>query len=167
MISRRKFFSKAVVATGAAALGATTRSLQAAEPGGQPLENPEKIKGNTQSDQQDYPPGEPGKDYTPVITPNGSALPYKLVGGVKVFHLIAEEVDHEFAPGLRAHCWGFNGRVHGPTIEAVEGDHVRIYVTNQLPENTAVHWHGLLVPIDTSLSSGSTGRTCTTLIPTR
>src|ERR1700740_2304815 len=120
MISRRKFFSKAVVATGAAALGATTRSVQGAEPARQPLENP------AQSDRQNYPPGEPGKDYTPVITPNGSALPYKLVGGIKVFHLIAEEVDHEFTPGLRAHCWGFNGQVHGPTIEAVEGDLLRI-----------------------------------------
>jgi FtsP/CotA-like multicopper oxidase with cupredoxin domain len=119
MISRRKFFSKAVVTAGAAALGATTRSVQGAETAGHPLESPEKIKGNTQSDQQDYPPGEPGKDYTPVITPNGSALPYKLVGGIKVFHLIAEEVDHEFAPGLRARCWGFNGQIHGPTIEAV------------------------------------------------
>jgi manganese oxidase len=144
MISRRKFFSKAVVTAGAAALGAT--SVQGAEPAGQPLENPEKIKGNAQSDQQDYPPGEPGKDYTPVITPNGSTLPYKLVGGVKVFHLIAEEVDHEFAPGLRAYCWGFNGQVHGPTIEAVEGDRVRIYVTNNLPESTSIHWHGVLVP---------------------
>jgi FtsP/CotA-like multicopper oxidase with cupredoxin domain len=140
MISRRKFFSKAVVATGAAALGATTRSVQGAEPARQPLENP------AQSDRQNYPPGEPGKDYTPVITPNGSALPYKLVGGIKVFHLIAEEVDHEFTPGLRAHCWGFNGQVHGPTIEAVEGDLLRIYVTNKLPENTSIHWHGLLVP---------------------
>jgi FtsP/CotA-like multicopper oxidase with cupredoxin domain len=140
MISRRKFFSKAVVATGAAALGAATRSVQGAEPARQPLENP------AQSDQQNYPPGEPGKDYTPVITPNGSALPYKLVGGIKVFHLIAEEVDHEFTPGLRAHCWGFNGQVHGPTIEAVEGDQLRIYVTNKLPENTSIHWHGLLVP---------------------
>jgi manganese oxidase len=144
MMSRRKFFSKAVVTAGAAALGAT--SVQGAEPAGQPLENPEKIKGNAQSDQQDYPPGEPGKDYTPVITPNGSTLPYKLVGGVKVFHLIAEEVDHEFAPGLRAYCWGFNGQVHGPTIEAVEGDRVRIYVTNNLPESTSIHWHGVLVP---------------------
>ncbi len=69
-----------------------------------------------------------------------------MVGGIKVFHLIAEEVDHEFAPGLRAHCWGFNGQVHGPTIEAVEGDRVRIYVTNKLPENTSIHWHGVLVP---------------------
>jgi manganese oxidase len=146
MISRRKFFSKAVVATGAAALGATTHSVQGAEPARQPSENPEKIMGNAQSDQQEYPAGEPGKDYTPVTTPNGSTLPYKVVGGVKVFHLIAEEVDHEFAPGLRAYCWGFNGQVHGPTIEAVEGDRVRIYVTNKLPENTSIHWHGVLVP---------------------
>jgi FtsP/CotA-like multicopper oxidase with cupredoxin domain len=146
MISRRKFFSNAAVAAGAAALGAATRSVQGAEPVGQPPDNPEKIKAYAQSDQQDYPPGEPGKDYTPVITPNGSTLPYKVVGGVKVFHLIAEEVDHEFAPGLRAHCWGFNGQVHGPTIEVVEGDRVRIYVTNKLPENTSIHWHGVFVP---------------------
>jgi FtsP/CotA-like multicopper oxidase with cupredoxin domain len=146
MISRRKFFSKAAVAAGGAAFGAATRPLQGAEPSGQPSGSPENIRGNTQADGQEYPPGEPGKDYTPVVTPNGSALPYKVVGGVKIFHLITEEVDHEFAPGLRAYCWGFNGQVHGPTIEAVEGDRVRIYVTNKLPENTSIHWHGLLVP---------------------
>src|SRR3546814_6116001 len=33
-----------------------------------------------------------------------------------------------------------------PTIEAVEGDRVRIYVTNRLPEATSVHWHGILLP---------------------
>src|SRR6266481_4393510 len=146
MISRRKFFSNAVVTAGAAALGATTRSVQGAEPVGQPLNNPETIKGNAQSDQQDYPPGEPGKDYTSVVTPNGATLPYKVVGGVKVFHLIAEEIDHEFAPGLKAKCWGYNGRTPGPTIEVVEGDRVRFYVTNRLPEPTSVHWHGILVP---------------------
>jgi FtsP/CotA-like multicopper oxidase with cupredoxin domain len=142
MITRRKFFSNPVVVTGAAAFGSTTPSVQGAESARQPLENPEKIKGNAQSDQQDYPPSELGKDYTPVITPNGSTLPFKSVRGVKVFHLIAEEVDHEFAPGLRAHCWGFNGQVHGPTIEAAEADRVRIYVTNKLPESTSIHWHG-------------------------
>src|SRR5437879_13269528 len=42
------------------------------------------------------PPAEPGKNYTPVITPNGRALPYKIVDGLKVFHLIAELVKHEF-----------------------------------------------------------------------
>jgi len=146
MITRRKFFSNAAVAASAAALGTAARSMLGAEPGGQPSENPENIVGSARGSQQEYPPGEPGKDYTPVITPNGSTLPYKVVDGVKVFHLIAEEVDHEFAPGLRACCWGFNGQVHGPTIEAVEGDRVRIYVTNKLPENTSIHWHGLLVP---------------------
>ncbi len=90
------------------------------------------------------PPGPLG--YKPVITPNGVTLPWKLIDGVKVFHLTAEPVTHEFAPGLVAECWGYNGRVHGPTIEAVEGDRVRIYVTNRLPAPTTVHWHGVLVP---------------------
>lgn len=92
-------------------------------------------------------PGMPGTHYTPVVIPNGSTLPWKIVDGVKVFHLIAEEVlNHEFAPGLNADCWGFNGQVHGPVIEAVEGDRVRIYVTNKLPAATSVHWHGVLLP---------------------
>lgn len=91
-------------------------------------------------------PGLPGRDYRPVVTPNGAALPFQIVEGTKVFHLVAEEVDHEFAPGLRAKCWGYNGRVHGPTIEAVEGDRVRIYVTNRLPAPTSVHWHGVFLP---------------------
>ena len=69
-----------------------------------------------------------------------------MVDGWKVFHLIAEPVTHEFTPGLVAECWGYNGRVHGPTIEAVEGDQVRIYVTNRLEAPTTTHWHGILLP---------------------
>lgn len=95
---------------------------------------------------EEFEPGVPGTDYRPVVTPNGATLPYKVIDGVKVFHLIAEEVEHEFAPGLEARCWGYNGRVHGPTIEAVEGDWVRIYVTNKLPAATTVHWHGVILP---------------------
>ncbi|MCU0634713.1 MAG: copper oxidase [Gemmatimonadaceae bacterium] len=91
-------------------------------------------------------PGLPGRDYTPVITPNGATLPFRIVDGVKVFHLIAEEFQHEFVPGLVTTCWGYNGRTPGPTIEAVEGDRVRIYVTNRLRTPTSVHWHGVLLP---------------------
>ena len=141
--SFRKFFSNAAVA-GAAALGVAARSGQATDTA--PPADSEKVNLPAQSDQTDYPPGEPGEDYTPVITPNGATLPHRVIDGVKIYHLVAEEVDHEFAPGLKAHCWGFNGQVHGPTIEAVEGDRVRIYVTNRLPEGTSIHWHGLLVP---------------------
>lgn len=84
--------------------------------------------------------------HRPVVTPNGRTLPLRLVDGVKVGHLIAEERDHEFAPGLRARVWGYNGGTPGPTIEAVEGDQLRLYVTNRLPEPTSVHWHGLILP---------------------
>ena len=84
--------------------------------------------------------------YLPVRTLNGWTLPYKLNGGVKEFHLVAEEIEHEFAPGSRAKCWGYNGTTPGPTIEVVEGDRVRIFVTNRLGEWTSVHWHGIDLP---------------------
>lgn len=84
--------------------------------------------------------------YRPVRTLNGWTLPYVMKNGVKEFHLVAEEIEHEFAPGFSAKCWGYNGSTPGPTIEAVEGDRVRILVTNCLPEHTTVHWHGLLLP---------------------
>lgn len=84
--------------------------------------------------------------YLPVVTPNGVTLPWKLDHGVKVFHLVAEPVEKEIAPGMKIHAWGYNGQTPGPTIEAVEGDRVRIFVTNHLPEDTSVHWHGLLLP---------------------
>jgi FtsP/CotA-like multicopper oxidase with cupredoxin domain len=84
--------------------------------------------------------------FTPVVTPNGTTLPFKLVDGVKEFHLIAEPVKREFAPGMIVNCWGYNGQTPGPTIEAVEGDRVRMLVTNHLPERTSMHWHGLLLP---------------------
>jgi manganese oxidase len=84
--------------------------------------------------------------YTPVVSPNVSTLPWTMIDGVKVFHLVAEPVKREFAPGLVVDCWGYNGETPGPLIEAVEGDRVRFYVTNRLPEPTSVHWHGILLP---------------------
>jgi manganese oxidase len=92
------------------------------------------------------PPLEPGRDYTPITTPDGASLEYRIVEGVKVYHLIAEPVRHQFTAGLEGNCWGYNGRVHGPTIEVVEGDRVRIYVTNRLPAPTSIHWHGAILP---------------------
>ena len=88
----------------------------------------------------------PRGGHRPVVTPNGRSLPWKLVGGAKEFHLVAEEFEHEFAPGCVAKCWGYNGSTPGPTIEAVEGDRVRILVTNRLKEPTTIHWHGLILP---------------------
>jgi FtsP/CotA-like multicopper oxidase with cupredoxin domain len=69
-----------------------------------------------------------------------------MVDGAKQFRLVAEPVKREFAPGMIVNCWGYNGLTPGPIIEAVEGDRVRILVTNKLPERTSVHWHGMLLP---------------------
>ncbi|MBX7157562.1 MAG: copper oxidase [Verrucomicrobiae bacterium] len=140
MINRRKFLTAAAAASGAALVGKlmpTARAIGASS---------EKIVPVSTGKTESFNPPSGWKGYKPVITPNGLTLPWKMVGGVKVFHLIAEPVTHEFASGLVAECWGYNGRVHGPTIEAVEGDRVRIYVTNRLYSPTTVHWHGVLLP---------------------
>ncbi|WP_374570685.1 copper resistance system multicopper oxidase [Phenylobacterium sp.] len=39
-----------------------------------------------------------------------------------------------------------NGAIPGPLLRLKEGRTVRIAVTNDLAEDTSVHWHGLLVP---------------------
>ncbi|MCA1325524.1 multicopper oxidase family protein [Herbaspirillum sp. alder98] len=87
-----------------------------------------------------------GRPYQPVVTLNGWTLPWRMKDGVKEFHLVAEPVVREIAPGMKAHLWGYNGQSPGPTIEVVEGDRVRIFVTNRLPEATSVHWHGQRLP---------------------
>lgn len=87
-----------------------------------------------------------GRPYNPVVTLNGWSLPWRMNKGVKEFHLVAEPVVREIAPGMKAHLWGYNGQSPGPTIEVVEGDKVRIFVTNRLPEVTSVHWHGQRLP---------------------
>jgi FtsP/CotA-like multicopper oxidase with cupredoxin domain len=87
-----------------------------------------------------------GHPYRPVVTLNGWSLPWRMNAGVKEFHLVAEPVVREMTPGFNANLWGYNGQSPGPTIEVVEGDRVRIFVTNRLPEHHAVHWHGQRLP---------------------
>ncbi len=88
----------------------------------------------------------PSGAYTPVVTPNGSTMPWTMKDGAKEFRIVAEPVKREFAPGMVVDCWGYNGQAPGPTIEVVEGDRVRLYLTNNLPERTSMHWHGALLP---------------------
>jgi FtsP/CotA-like multicopper oxidase with cupredoxin domain len=92
------------------------------------------------------PPPPNGRPYNPVVTLNGWSLPWRMNNNVKEFHLVAEPVVRELAPGMQANLWGYNGQSPGPTIEVVEGDRVRIFVTNKLPEHTSVHWHGQRLP---------------------
>jgi hypothetical protein len=42
------------------------------------------------------------RPYKPVVTLNGWALPWRMHDGVKEFHLVAEPVVREIAPGVKA-----------------------------------------------------------------
>lgn len=48
--------------------------------------------------------------------------------------------------GKPGHAMAINGTVPGPLIRLKEGQNVRLFVTNQLDEDSSIHWHGLLVP---------------------
>lgn len=48
--------------------------------------------------------------------------------------------------GRRAVATTINGTVPGPLLRFREGERATIRVTNQLTEDTSIHWHGLLVP---------------------
>lgn len=75
-------------------------------------------------------------------------LEFEMDGDVKVFNLTCEVVDWEFDVGKRVEAWTYNGVTPGPTIRITAGDTIRVNVTNNLPESTAVHWHGLIIPND-------------------
>jgi manganese oxidase len=141
-MERRQFFQRALAgaATTLAAAG-VSRSALAALP--EPV-----IQTSAATAGPWTPPGVTGagRSYNPVVTLNGWTLPFRMNNGVKEFHLIAEPVIREMAPGFNVNMWGYNGQSPGPTIEVVEGDKVRLFVTNRLPEATTIHWHGQRLP---------------------
>jgi manganese oxidase len=96
----------------------------------------------------ELPPGSLGPNVLPVETPDVGKLTWTTERGVKVFRLVAEPVKQKILPGTTLNLWGYNGSSPGPTIEANEGDRVRIIFENHLPEPTAIHWHGLEVPVE-------------------
>jgi len=84
---------------------------------------------------------------TPITTGKGNVpLAPEIDNGVKVFKLSVDELQWETEPGKLQPARGYNKMVPGPIIRATEGDRVRMVVTNNLTESTAVHWHGLYVP---------------------
>src|SRR5882762_6430315 len=100
MFSRRKLlFSSAAGAVGSALLGhSATAQPPAADQTHSHLGAARRSSGGR----------------TPVTTPNGTSLPFRMENGVKVFHLTAEPVKREFVDGFAVNCWGYNGTTPGP-----------------------------------------------------
>ena len=66
--------------------------------------------------------------------------------GTKEFALTASIIDWEVAPGQTVKAWAYNGQVPGPWIKVAVGDRVRVVLDNELPESTAIHFHGIQTP---------------------
>jgi len=73
-------------------------------------------------------------------------FPPRLEDGVKVFDLDLSVIEWNILADTRVGAYAFNRQLPGPRLRVTEGDRIRINVTNNLPESTTVHWHGLILP---------------------
>jgi len=136
--TRRSFLQGAALVS--AGVLAARRAAEAQEmPKGMKLSTPRESSGHAPSDHAGF---------LPVVTPDVSDLPFEMDNGIKVFHLVAEPVKQELIPVKTVNLWGYNNSAPGPTIQAKQGDRVRIIVDNHLPEPTSMHWHGFDIPFD-------------------
>jgi len=117
MYSRRGFIGSAAMLAGASAVSGRSQAagIPEAATAISPATQPPLAATN-------------GQNYQPVVTLNGWTLPWRMNGDWKEYHLVAEPVVRELAPGMKAHLWGYNGQSPGPTIEAGgrrQGSHLR------------------------------------------
>jgi FtsP/CotA-like multicopper oxidase with cupredoxin domain len=75
-------------------------------------------------------------------------MEFTMDGDIKVFDITCTELNWETMPGSAFPAMAYNGMVPGPTMRVTEGDRVRVNVTNQMTQSTAIHFHGLRVPND-------------------
>uniref|UniRef100_A9U825 Predicted protein n=1 Tax=Physcomitrium patens TaxID=3218 RepID=A9U825_PHYPA len=102
------------------------------------------LSGESMRDMRAVLPDEVNKNIT-VQGQGDQPLEPTLENGYKVFHLEANVFKWNILPNKSVDAYGFNGQVPGPRIRIKEGDHIKINVTNHLPEPTTVHWHGLIL----------------------
>jgi CopA family copper-resistance protein len=74
----------------------------------------------------------------------GIVRPLPSLQGTEIALTIAHQMMK--VDGRDTHAIGINGTVPGPLIRLKEGSNVRLSVTNDLDEDSSIHWHGLLLP---------------------
>lgn len=62
--------------------------------------------------------------------------------------LTAQSVTEAIMPGKNGRALGYRNGMLGPTIRVQSGSDVSLRFTNNLTEETNIHWHGLVVPAD-------------------
>lgn len=66
--------------------------------------------------------------------------------GVREFHLSAAPIAWPITDKQTVVAWAYNGQVPGPMLRVTAGENIRVILTNNLPEATTIHWHGVDVP---------------------
>ena len=67
-------------------------------------------------------------------------------GTVKEFNLIADEAKISISDSKNLKVWSYNSQVPGPELRVKLGDTVKINFTNNLIQETTIHFHGIRVP---------------------
>lgn len=107
-----------------------------------------------------------GHDMSPVDVSNATITPPDargnqlleptIVDGVKEFQLTTSVIQWSILPDVQVGAYAYNEQVPGPLIRVTAGEPIRINVTNNLPELTSVHWHGLILPNEMDGAAGIT-----------
>jgi len=69
-------------------------------------------------------------------------------GGRRVFDLTMERGSTDLGRADLTETWGVNGSYLGPTLRASRGEDVVVNVTNELGEESTLHWHGMHLPAE-------------------
>ncbi|MGW3347894.1 multicopper oxidase family protein [Nonomuraea rubra] len=78
-------------------------------------------------------------------------------GPVRDFALAAVETEVDLG-GLTARTWAYDGRIPGSPIRVKAGEIIRARLSNNLPVDTSIHWHGLALRNDADGVPGVTQR---------
>jgi FtsP/CotA-like multicopper oxidase with cupredoxin domain len=62
--------------------------------------------------------------------------------------LHASVTELELSPGKKTAAWTYGGTLPGPTLRLTQGDRLKVHFTNDLPEATTIHFHGIRGPVE-------------------
>ncbi len=78
------------------------------------------------------------------------AMAHDHMGGMaartKTFHLTAVATTLDLGGGQTVDAWTFDGTTPGPELRVQQEDQVVVELTNRLPVDVTIHWHGVEVP---------------------
>jgi len=84
-------------------------------------------------------------DSYPEVSGVAAAEDFDPATDVVEVHFTASKTEVDYIDAGPTPVWAYNGQVPGPLIHARVGDTLRVIFTNDLPDPTTIHWHGLRI----------------------